>query len=312
METTTISHQEWLAQRRTGLGGSDIGSILGLNAHKTPLQLWLEKTGRKEDNVDNNYTRAGKKLEPVVADWFSEKTGLDLVNLGNVVQRHKIHDFILGTPDRITLDAKERKNGVLEIKTTGEQIDRENPPLPWFCQVNWYAGIKKSYGVTDCTTNYIAWFERLTCNFDYIELAYDPGFVDFMINKAGEFWHNHVLADTPPEPINNEDVQALYRKHQPGKIIMATPELEEIIQHLHEVRSAIKDAEKEEELLKYQIQLAMADAECVMVGDQPAITWKAAKDSLDYDTKRLIEENPDLALKYQVQKIGSRRFLLKS
>lgn len=309
--TTTVSHEQWLEDRKAGLGGSDIGVILGLNPKKTPLDLWNEKTGRKDGSVDNNFTRAGVKMEPMVADWFEEKTGLTLINPGNNVQKHRVHDFVLGTPDRVTLNMKDKINGILEIKTTGNTIDRDNPPLTWFCQVNWYAGIKKSYGVSDCTTNYLAWFERMTCAFDFVEYTYDPDFVDFMINKAGEFWHNYIEKDTPPPAINGHDVAALYAKHQPGKQIIATPELAETIAQLVDLRKTIKASEFEEEKLKNTIMMIMNDAEAILVDGKPAITWKAAKDSLKFDTSKFQIEHPDLYQRYQFETSGSRRFLVK-
>ena len=36
------SHEDWLKVRNTGLGGSDCGSILGLNPYKSALTLWSE------------------------------------------------------------------------------------------------------------------------------------------------------------------------------------------------------------------------------------------------------------------------------
>ncbi|RPI49081.1 MAG: hypothetical protein EHM49_10505, partial [Deltaproteobacteria bacterium] len=34
--------------RRKGIGGTDISAIVGLNPHKTALDVWLEKTGNAE------------------------------------------------------------------------------------------------------------------------------------------------------------------------------------------------------------------------------------------------------------------------
>lgn len=34
--TLEMSHQEWLEDRQKGIGGSDVGTILGLNKWKSP------------------------------------------------------------------------------------------------------------------------------------------------------------------------------------------------------------------------------------------------------------------------------------
>lgn len=39
--------EQWHLRRRLGIGGSEIGTILGLNKYQTPFDLWLLKTGRK-------------------------------------------------------------------------------------------------------------------------------------------------------------------------------------------------------------------------------------------------------------------------
>ena len=39
--------EQWHLRRRLGIGGSEIGTILGLNKYQTPFDLWLIKTGRK-------------------------------------------------------------------------------------------------------------------------------------------------------------------------------------------------------------------------------------------------------------------------
>ena len=35
---------EWLKERQRGIGGSDVGAILGVNKWKTPFEVYLEKT----------------------------------------------------------------------------------------------------------------------------------------------------------------------------------------------------------------------------------------------------------------------------
>ena len=41
----------WLAERRSGIGGSDIAAILGLSPWKTAVDVWLDKTGQREDDT---------------------------------------------------------------------------------------------------------------------------------------------------------------------------------------------------------------------------------------------------------------------
>ena len=45
---TPEQRQAWLAERRTGIGGSDAAAACGLSKYKTRLELWLDKRGELE------------------------------------------------------------------------------------------------------------------------------------------------------------------------------------------------------------------------------------------------------------------------
>ena len=38
-KTTELTHDEWLDLRKTGIGGSDAGTILGVNPYSSPYAL---------------------------------------------------------------------------------------------------------------------------------------------------------------------------------------------------------------------------------------------------------------------------------
>ena len=40
------TREQFLRERRSGIGGSDVAAILGLSRWKTAYQVWQEKTGR--------------------------------------------------------------------------------------------------------------------------------------------------------------------------------------------------------------------------------------------------------------------------
>ena len=70
------THEEWLAIRQTGLGGSDIAAALGVSPWKTPVELWMEKTGQKTDDAGNPLLLdIGSALEDLVAKNYETKTG---------------------------------------------------------------------------------------------------------------------------------------------------------------------------------------------------------------------------------------------
>ena len=62
--------EQWLLQRRAGLGGSDIGAILGLSPFRTPVDVYLEKTGRAPANEETLQMRFGTYAEEFVAQEY--------------------------------------------------------------------------------------------------------------------------------------------------------------------------------------------------------------------------------------------------
>ncbi len=74
--TADMSRDEWLLERRKGIGGSDASVILGINKWQTPFELWLDKTGQvpvSESGSEAAYF--GSLLEDIVAKEFEIRSG---------------------------------------------------------------------------------------------------------------------------------------------------------------------------------------------------------------------------------------------
>lgn len=48
VSTKDMERNQWLEWRKKGIGGSDVAAIAGLNKYKSPVGVWLEKTGRSQ------------------------------------------------------------------------------------------------------------------------------------------------------------------------------------------------------------------------------------------------------------------------
>lgn len=98
--------------RANYLGGSDIATLMGLNPYKTRFELLQEKARIKPiEEVENEYTIYGNKLEPMIRDYIN-------TSFGKCYREDKleIEDNIL--PIRCHFDGI-CKESILEIKTTG-------------------------------------------------------------------------------------------------------------------------------------------------------------------------------------------------
>lgn len=310
MSNEPATRETWLAERTKYIGGSDIGCILGLTAkYKTPYQLWQEKTGKVVSSIDNANTRRGIILEPAIARYFREETGIQVTLNDQVAPAHflhPVHSFMSVTPDGII----NKDQGNYEAKSTAMQIDPENLPLTWFCQTIWGAGILRDRNIITGDENYIAWIER-SLNFGTKHVSFDPSFFQYLISMAGEFWTKYVQTDTPPPPINVEDTLRIFPRHMAGKTIEAGPELIAEIDNLRLNSIMFKEVKDKKEEIEGRLKMIIRDAEAVLIDGEPAITWKAAKDGDTFDTERFTSEYPELAAKFTVIKPGARRFLLK-
>lgn len=76
VSTLDMDHETWLQYRKKGIGGSDAGSICGLNPYSTATSVFQDKTQMQaEEKADNEAMRQGRDLEEYVARRFTEETG---------------------------------------------------------------------------------------------------------------------------------------------------------------------------------------------------------------------------------------------
>lgn len=135
------TREAWLKLRLNGIGGSDAGTVLGLNKYKTNIELWEEKTGRaKSEFTGNEATRYGHDAEEHIRALF---------HLDHPDYNLDYHEFRMHGNEKYpfmyaTLDGELTgygKKGILEIKTAtiqnnGQWREWENRiPDTYFAQV---------------------------------------------------------------------------------------------------------------------------------------------------------------------------------
>ena len=306
--------------RPLGLGGTDIGAILGLSPYKTPLELWSELvSGEQPENRDLIHLRFGQHAESFIASEYERATDL-FTAVHSPTLFHKKHGFMFGHVDRFVLDRPDTPavvdgtitaDKLLECKTSsafskndwGEPGTDQVPPL-YLVQCAWYMAI------TECQSADLA---VLIGNSDFrvYTIERDMELEGLILSHAQHFWHEHVLGKKPPEPISVQDASILFPKEAPNSSVLAN---EEILQSITAYRQACTQSQtlsEECEKLKLEILKYMGHAEKLTLGSKTLATWKCAKSSTRIDTKALVQAHPDIASEFSTTVIGSRRFLLK-
>lgn len=116
----TTNREEWLKERKKGIGASEASCIIGVNSWKTNVELWQEKTGQREaeDIGDKDCVMYGKKAEELVRGLFElDYPGykVEYDEFGMIANRPN-EPWLFATLDGHIIGGN--KNGVLEIKTT--------------------------------------------------------------------------------------------------------------------------------------------------------------------------------------------------
>ena len=205
--TVFKSREEWLVNRRKGLGGSDCSAVIGFNPYKSNVDLWREKTGRteQEDISDKPYVKYGTQAERYLRELFKldyPQYKVDYVK-NNSFYNPK-YPFARASLDGWLTDGSGRK-GILEIKTTeilsaGQRAKwKDRIPDNYFCQVLFYmAVIEADFAVLKAQIKTVIDGDvRLETKHYKIERADVQGDIDFLMNACGDFWQ-YVQDDKEP------------------------------------------------------------------------------------------------------------------
>lgn len=103
----------WLEWRRGGIGSSDSPAILGVSPSQTRMGVYLDKLGLGRPRSRSEACEWGKRLEPLIADAYAERTGI-LVERREVPMAHPDYDWL-----RATIDAMCEDGRILELKAVG-------------------------------------------------------------------------------------------------------------------------------------------------------------------------------------------------
>lgn len=310
------SHDEWMNLRATGIGSSEVGTILGLNPFETPYQLWRRKMGMDAPKAENFAMKAGHYLEDAVSLFYHDETGKEIIkaSAGDWIIRSNERPYMQVSPDRTFwipgLPKANNNKGILECKTTQMEVDADNVPQHWFAQLQY------QLGVAELPQGALAWL-TMGRTFGYRDFEFDEEFFDYMAEEVTRFWVDNIQGKQEPLLMTVDDVLLRNPRHTIGKSVEADPDLAENCRELKELKEELSAMDSRKKDLEAAIKMAMGDAEALVAPSdghsKPQIlaTWKAAKDSTKFDEKKFAAENPDIYASYQFTQPGSRRFLLK-
>jgi putative phage-type endonuclease len=262
-------------ERKTGLGGSDAPTVIGVNPFTTSLELYLEKTGDLvKPDLDSRFIEWGERLEPLVAQKYVDETGRK-IRVDNRTYRSKDHPFMLGHIDRRVVGGDDRR--ALEVKTTSLGADWgqtgggwQDIPMHVLCQIQHYAYVI-GLDVVDVAV-------LIGGNdFRMYEIPRMDDFIRRLVEAEEAFW-DRVQARVPPTPdFEHRSTLELLSRLYPGTN-GSVVDLGELGQKYHDVMKDAREQrqlfEKVEEGCKARISMLIGEASIGMLPDGSAYTRK--------------------------------------
>jgi putative phage-type endonuclease len=298
-----MSYEQWIAERRKAIGGSDAASLLGLNSYKSPIRLYMEKIGEIEPEPAGEAARWGNILEDIVAKEFSRVTGKKAHNV-NKILIHPEYDWMIANIDRRIVG----ENAILECKTTSaynkDKWEGDEIPQEYIIQVMHYmavTGAEKAYFACLIGGQKFVWKE----------IERDEELIELLTEQEKDFWENHVMKGIPPELDGSDDSKELLLKMYPEDSDPETIELDQeadvLLCQLDEVKKTIKTLNTQKTEYENKVK-RMVGEHGKAITEHYRISWPTSKPT--FDPKAFKKDHPSLYEQYKI-KPGTRRFTFK-
>jgi putative phage-type endonuclease len=253
--------EEQIAERQTGIGGSDAPIIMGVSSYKDLWTLYMEKRGEVQSGfIGNQYTEWGDRLEPLIAQKYADETG-NKIRVDNKTYRSKEHPFMIGHIDRRVVGTGERR--ALECKTAAIPYEwgptgSNEIPQAYLCQVQHYIHVLK-LDVVDVAV--------LIAGNEYrqYEIPRNDELIRILIEAEEEFW-DRVEAGVSPDPVfeHGQMVKTLSQLFPGtnGSVV----ELPSVAQKYHDV---LQDA-REQRLIYEKMETGCKNRLAMLLGESSA------------------------------------------
>lgn len=196
---------EWLEERKTYIGGSEAGKVVGVSRWGCPRSVAYEKLGIEKDFEEGEKAEfsRGNRLEGIASEFYQELTGREV--------RYTTRSHVRGKPhlavsmDRLVFkkeDTKRENPGYLEIKVQGRfpflKTKKEGIGDDWTVQVQYGCAVKGlswgSYAI------YCPELDELL----HFDVVADKALGETLLEKVDDFWNFHIECQVLPDPLPDD------------------------------------------------------------------------------------------------------------
>ncbi len=268
------TREDWLRERRSGIGGSDAPAVLGISSYSCPLRVWADRVSPHDEidppPVPGTPMSIGLRLERGIGEEIAAIAGyvIEPVKADKAFACSVVLDsvpYMRSTPDFFVRD-RDGRRGILQIKNVDIGLADE-----------WRDGASPDEYVVQTQ------HELLTCQEEpeppeFVTLgamiggnrpvmrtwALDEEFAAYWLDEAAKFWRC-VETRKPPATVAGPGARraalSLYRRRlREASVMLAGPEWEALARRRMEISEIVKALEAEAEEIDARALLALGAA----------------------------------------------------
>jgi hypothetical protein len=278
----------WLEQSGRGIGGSDIGALIGVSRWRMPFQVYDRVLGIPQIGEYNNDMRRGVEEEDFAHAAYERQTNRVLRRNGKGGfghwYRHPEVPFALGSADAVVdavggnLPEGMEGDGVVETKTPrdagrarGEGIDES-----YYAQLNWYMGIADA----QAEHGPVRWgsfniFDVVERESWIVDVGIDEVLFGQMLEAAERFWNDHVITRRRPEELPADPIAAVVPVVGREYVEPPTADGYEIVERVARARTELKMRETSFEMALQRAKDYMDEhgTGCLIVPGVAKVRW---------------------------------------
>lgn len=217
---TTTEREQFLAERKTGIGGSDMASVFNLG-YGCSRRLFYDKTGTPEDFPrGNDAMELGSLLEPWFRDKYVRITGRAALKSPHFRRHARFPEIVVHADALISREPDQVRDGVLEVKSVSRSVfyktKREGLPEDYILQ--------EQHALTAFNAD---WGAFAIGNRDSGELVHwdverDEAICQAILREAPAFWKRVQSGDIPDrlEPDDKRCQRCEYRRRCQGNALV--------------------------------------------------------------------------------------------
>jgi len=305
VSTKDMQYQDWLEYRRRGIGGSDVAAVCGLSKWKSPVEVWLDKTGQIDPSPAGEAAYWGTIMEPIIRQELAGRTGFKVRQVHAILQ-HRRFPFMFANIDGIVTDPH-LGEGIFEAKTASAYRAPE-----------WEAGIPDEYALQ--VQHYMAvtglsftWVAVLIGGNQFVWrlVERDEAVIDLLIQMENRFWklvETGVAPEIDGSAASTELLNRLYPGSKSKQVIDLPGHAGQLVKEYEAAQAVEHEAVLRKDKAANLIKQMLGDNEIGVVEGR-TVSWKTVSTER-LDSKSLKEEQPELYKQFSKQS-SYRRFSIK-